>query len=248
MVRVLDVLNEISAGPRLLLILNQLTHHRDPRIASKAVMLMARRVGNNQWVKNRLDSGDARLRASVVEGLWGVNTAAARKTLWASLEDESNRVVGNALLGLHMLGEPMAGELVRAMLEDKRPPFRWTAAWVMGKTGRDEFVELLQRSLGDGEKAVRHAARRALIAIRQAAIARQLESEAHARKQEEEDWRAALAAAAARSVSPAEPVPPDEDHVRPEEKALPELEIHLDGSYISSRVNAARPRRRLWPF
>ncbi len=235
MVRVLDVLNEISDGPRLLLILNQLTHHPDPGIASKAVMLMARRVGNNQWVKRRLDSADARLRANVVEGLWGVDNAEARNTLWASLKDESNRVVGNALVGLHLLGEPAVGDLARTMLADERPPFRWTAAWVMGKLGQDEFVELLQRSLADGEQGVRQAARRALIAIRQAAITRQLEASARARKQE----------AMAGPALPADPAPSAEAAVA---EAPRTFDIHLDGAYITSGVRAERSRRRLWPF
>ena len=48
---------------------------------------------------------DGRVRAGVVEGLWGVSTAAAQSHLWASLKDKNNRVVGNVLIGLHHLGE-----------------------------------------------------------------------------------------------------------------------------------------------
>jgi hypothetical protein len=266
MVRVLDVLNEISAGPRLLLVLSPLTRHSDPRIASKAVMLMARRVRNVQWVERHLDSGDSRLRASVVEGLWGIHTTEARRTLWASLDDADNRVVGNALVGLNLLDEPEAGELVKAMLQDQRPHFRRTAAWVMEKIGREEFVEPLRRSFTDSNQGVRQAARRALMAIRQAAIARQLEAEALARKHEEAQeaaWRAIQAAAAAEralqsagAAGAGEGEGPEEEAAAtgkdepapgPREEAVPEFDIRLDGSYLAGGV-PARSKRRLWPF
>jgi hypothetical protein len=273
-VRILDLLNEISSGPRLLLVLNQLTHHPDRGIANKALMLMARRVRNSQWVERQLDSGDARLRANVVEGLWGVRTPAAKKTLWSSLDDEDSGVVGNALVGLHMLGEPAATAYVRAMLQDSRPPFRWTAAWVMGKMGNEEFSGLLQEALNDSSEEVRRAVRRALIAIRQAAITRQLEAEAEARRLAEAEARRlaaeaeceaeALAAAKARAAeddskdaeAAQEPAPSDsgvasdenEPGIGAEVPQRAEFDLHLDGSYVGSGISVNRPKRRLWPF
>ncbi len=246
MLRVLDVLNEISTGPRLVLVLNQLTHHPDARIATKAVMLMARRVRNDQWVERHLDSADTRLRASIVEGLWGLQTVQARRTLWASLEDNDNRVVGNALVGLHMLGEATVGERVKAMLRDERASFRWTAAWVMGKMGNEEFVELLQGSFADPEDGVRQAARRALRAIRKAAIAREVAAGALASKAEEEReraWQAVLDAAAAEKALQSAEVAPIEDDAAGELEALPEFDIRLDGSFVASRAGTARPKR-----
>jgi hypothetical protein len=76
--RLLDVLHLISSGPRLVQVLGHLTSYPDERIVSKAAMLMGRRFRSENWVRNRFESKDARVRASVVEGLWGVDTPFAR--------------------------------------------------------------------------------------------------------------------------------------------------------------------------
>jgi hypothetical protein len=174
--RILDLLDKLSPGSRLILLLNHLTHHADRRIAAKATLLIGRRLRSREWVARQLDSTDGRVRASVVEGLWGVHSPAARNSLWASLRDKNNRVVGNALIGLHELGESGVNEFVRRMIEDPRPPFRWTAAWVMGKIGSEEFISCLQQALQDKETHVRRAAEQALDAIRQQAEAPALEA------------------------------------------------------------------------
>jgi hypothetical protein len=164
--RGLDLLDQLSPGSRLILLVNHLTQHADQRIASKATILVGRRLRNQDWVSQHLDCADGRVRASTVEGLWGVQSPSARRELWACLRDKNNRVVGNALIGLHRLGEPRVNEFVKGMIEDERPPFRWTAAWAMGQIGADEFVEYLDRALQDKEPHVRRAAERALDAIR----------------------------------------------------------------------------------
>jgi hypothetical protein len=165
-VHVLDLLNEISPGPRLIPILNHLTENSDPRTAAKATLLMARRIQNHDWIERHLGSGDPRLRATVLEALWGIDTSSARTTLRAGLNAEDNRAVGNAVVGLHLLGEPNVGALAEQMLEDTRPMFRSTGAWVMGKIGASHFVNPLQRALADSAPGVRLAARRALKEIR----------------------------------------------------------------------------------
>jgi hypothetical protein len=169
-VHVLDLLNEISPGPRLIPILNHLTQSSDPRTAAKATLLMAKRIQNQDWIERHLGSGDPRLSATVLEGLWGVDTSSARKALRAGLNEENNRAVGNALVGLHFLGEPGVGALAEQMLGDTRPLFRSTGAWVMGKIGASHFVNPLQRVLADTEPGVRLAARRALKEIRKLAM------------------------------------------------------------------------------
>ena len=165
--RALDLLDQLSPGSRLILLVNHLTQHANRRIASKATILVGRRLRNQDWVARHLDSAEARVRASTVEGFWGVQSPSARRDLWASLKDKNNRVVGNALIGLHRLGEPRVNEFVKRMIDDERPPFRWTAAWVMGQIGAAEFVEHLDRALKDAEPHVRRAAERAREAILQ---------------------------------------------------------------------------------
>ncbi|MBZ5580427.1 MAG: HEAT repeat domain-containing protein [Acidobacteriia bacterium] len=167
-VRVLDVLDEISPGGRLILLLNHLTRHPDSSISAKATLLIGKRLRNQDWVARQLENPDGRVRANAIEGIWDVRTASARTNLWSSLKDKNNRVVGNALIGLHERGESGVAEFVKRMIEDSRPPFRWTAAWVMGRLGGEEFTEPLERAMGDPDAQVRKSAERALAALRAA--------------------------------------------------------------------------------
>ena len=185
LLRVLDVLNEISQGSRLILSLNHLTHHSDQRVASKATLIVGRRLQNKQWAVRQMESSDPRVRASVMESLWGISTELGRELLRLGLRDENNRVVGNAILGLHRLGAPEAAPLARQMLKDDRPSFRWTAAWVIGRMGDKDFVADLEKLLRDTEPHVRLHAKRALRAIRKAAAGSDAPAETQAHAEEE---------------------------------------------------------------
>lgn len=169
--RLLDILQEISNGPRLIAVLGHLAVHPNPQIASKAALFLGRRIHNPNWTSRLNNSADARMRANAIEALWGRNVHWARHTFLDALTDENNRVVGNALLGLHLLGERDFRGRVTLMLADSRPPFRSTAAWVMGRSGDTSFLPLLQQAMNDPEGIVRSTAMRALIALRRPATA-----------------------------------------------------------------------------
>jgi HEAT repeat protein len=163
--RILEVLHAISSGPRLVQVIGHLANHPHEQIASKATLLLGHRVRSEQWLRHHIQSGDPRVRASVVEGLWGVKTSYARQHLLKSLQDENNRVVGNALFGLHLLGEPEVDQRIEGMLHDFRPNFRRTAAWLMGRIGKDEFAEALQEAQSDEDPGVRETATQAWHAL-----------------------------------------------------------------------------------
>lgn len=162
LLHVLGALDEISPGGRLTFTLARLLRDCSPGVASKVALLMARRVSNPNWVEQQLSSGDARLRANIVESLWGVNTPQVRARLIRAIEDGNNRVVGNALYGLHLMKDQRVHRHLKGMLQHERPSFRATAAWLIGKTGEQRYRASLLRALGDQSSAVRAAARRAL--------------------------------------------------------------------------------------
>lgn len=168
-VQVLDILDHISPGPRLILLLQHLTRHADSRIASKATLLIGKRLRNEDFVTRQLESPDSRVRASTIEGLWYSPRPESRARLWAGLKDKNNRVVGNALIGLHRLGESAVREFVMRMIEDPRPPFRWTAAWVMGQITGEDFLGPLEQAAADPDPQVRRSAEKALQSIRRSA-------------------------------------------------------------------------------
>jgi len=160
--RVLDVLDEISPGPRLLMVIGHLTHHPERYIASKAALLIGRRLQSREWVERHLASVDSRVRANVVEALWSVNSALAARTFRKCLRDENNRVHGNALVGLHRSGDQSVGWRVRQLAKDSRPAFRQTAAWVIGMLQDPELAPLLEALLTDSDPGVGQSAANAL--------------------------------------------------------------------------------------
>jgi HEAT repeat protein len=96
--------------------------------------------------------------------------------MWEALQDENNRVAGNALMGLHLLGEPATGQLVEQMVGDARPPFRRTAAWLMGRIAKPEFEDHLLRAAADEDPGVRQTAAAALAVFRKCEEPAQAES------------------------------------------------------------------------
>ncbi|SPE29194.1 hypothetical protein SBA3_1510020 [Candidatus Sulfopaludibacter sp. SbA3] len=216
--RILDILNEISAGPRLVLLLSHLTTYPDSDIAERAIVLMGRRICNANWPQRFLTSSDEGVRASALESLWGRKTPAARTALWGCVKDPSDRVVGNALLGLHTLEEDGVDELTAGMLRDARVPFRSTAARVMAQVGKPEYAGHLMQATSDCDAAVRLEAKKALATLRRASLRRQ-------------------AAAEAASVPPAVPEPPVAKAPPKAEESdadLVPIHIRLDGKYLSS--------------
>ena len=146
-VRLLEILNEVSTGARLLPAMVRIYRHPDPYLRSKTVLFVGRANRSGRWASDRQSDTDPRIRANAIEGLWGVETSAAREMLQAAAQDSNNRVAGNALLGLYQLGETTSIVAVLQMAQHGSAVFRSTAAWMMGQTGDPRFKEALAGSL-----------------------------------------------------------------------------------------------------
>jgi HEAT repeat protein len=162
--RALDILNRTSAGRRLLSTLGHLIDSTDAQTREKATLFIGRRMQSADWAERQLRQADERVRANAVESIWGLTTTSARILLEICVGDRSNRVKGNALVGLHLAGREGLGDALVAMAGDTRPRFRSTAAWTMGKIGDAEFEPYLLGLFKD-EQEVRTAAMRSLIAL-----------------------------------------------------------------------------------
>ena len=167
--RLMEILAEISDGSRIASSLMRLMRHPNPYIRSKAVLMIGRGNLSVKWVRGRLSEADPRIRANAIEALWGVNLPEAVVVLRLALGDGNNRVVGNALLGLHMVGECSAIPEIVKMAGNESPLLRATAAWVMGESGDPRFTEVLVRMLVESNTTVRKTAFVALRRIKAAA-------------------------------------------------------------------------------
>lgn len=166
--RILEVIEEISDGGRILPMLIQALRDPDPRLRSKAALLVGRTNKSAQWVEQVLRERDARVRANSIEALWGVDTEAVRAVLWAAAKDPNNRVLGNALLGLYRLGDAAVIGPILKMSEHAAPLFRATAAWVMGETGDPRFLGSLARMVREADTTARHNVFKAITRLKQA--------------------------------------------------------------------------------
>lgn len=155
----LDILTQSSPGNRLLPVAVQLLRSQAGHVRSKAALLVAQR---NQRVDLALADSDARVRANAIEALWGQRTPGSRRALLSALEDENNRVVGNAILGLFKIGELSVVPRLLEMVHHPAPLFRATAAWVIGQTMDRAFLPRLRELVSDPEDTVASAARAAL--------------------------------------------------------------------------------------
>lgn len=147
--RLVELLEETFEGLEILQAKAVLLRHPNPRVRSKASALFARRMERKGWAKWLETEPDYRVRANAIEALWGEKREWVKDVFLRAAKDENNRVAGNALIGLHLMGEPESVELLVGLASHPNFWFRATAAWAMGRTGdarfRETLVELLRQ-------------------------------------------------------------------------------------------------------
>ena len=166
--RLLAVLEAVMEGSRAALLLNRLLAHPNPRIRSKAALMIGRVSGNGQWAERQLSSPDARVRANAVEALWHGTPETCLPLFRKAVADPNCRVAGNAALGFYVLGDPYGVGALMELCGHPAAAFRATAAWCMGETRDPRFLPVLQRMLRENEGKVRQNVLRAMSRLRQA--------------------------------------------------------------------------------
>jgi len=163
--RALEILDQVTVGPRLVRMVAQLVTHPDPHIRSKAALVVGRRVEGWMWIDAHLETADPRVRANVLEALWESQHDRCRAVFARYRHDADNRVAGNALYGLYLCAEPGAVSAILRMASHADPKFRGTAAWLMGRIGQPEFVEVLRGMVHDADRHVKGVALKSLVRI-----------------------------------------------------------------------------------
>jgi len=165
-IRALDILDRHSRGRRLLPMLGHLANASDDRLAAKATLFVGRRVQSPVWAAKVLSRLDNRVRASAIESLWGLSTPAAVTLLERHTVDRSHRVLGNALVGLHIAGHRSVDSELLSLARTSSADRRSTAAWTMGKIFNTRWIDELTRMVKDEHPQVRSMALRSLLEIR----------------------------------------------------------------------------------
>jgi hypothetical protein len=164
--RALAIVTELPSNRRILLPLVNLMCSSDERVRSKAAAIYGRACQNPDWVHKRLAEVDPRVRANVVESLWGQDSDLVRAVLHEASLDRNHRVAVNALIGLHLSGVAGVPASLQLLARSADPMARAAAAFGMGRILEDEFKPVLEILLKDGNASVRGRALQALIQIR----------------------------------------------------------------------------------
>jgi len=164
----LDILDAISPGDRLVPGVLRSLKHQNPRVRSKAALFVGSRTQNLAWAASGTQDYDPRVRANILESLHGVNSDSVNQMFWNNVADENNRVAGNAVLGLYLLGQTAAIPLIYEMRKHPEARFRNTAAWLMGRTGDPRFALAFSELMNDPDEFVRTQAFKGLGAVRKA--------------------------------------------------------------------------------
>jgi hemerythrin-like metal-binding protein len=167
--RILEILDRVSTGSRLVCAIGQLLGDAHPQIRSKAAMVIGRRTENFDWIDTQLMGAEPRVRANMIEALWENRAPECLKVFSQYRDDGDCRVAGNALYGVYLCGEADAIPSVARMASDPDPKFRATAAWLMGKIGQPEFADVLRRMVKDESRAVKGSALKALVLLNRSA-------------------------------------------------------------------------------
>ena len=166
--RVLVLLNSIPENARVLPIVIKLLRHPSPSVRSKAALVIGR-VSKTPHVTQEFQSEpDPRVRANAIEALWGMDSAKARSVLREAADDPHNRVAGNALLGLYLVGDTFAIPRILQLATHPKAEFRTTAAWVMAQTGSPRFLPALAQMVRETDRNARAWVFRAITSLKRA--------------------------------------------------------------------------------
>jgi HEAT repeat protein len=168
--RGLEVLERITEESRLFSVLRPFLKSTEPRIASKAILLLGRRFRNMNWIRNVLSENDDRIRANLVEALWRCREGEIDTILKSATGDRHPRVAANAIYGLYLLGSADYQDGLDRLIANGDPRFRRAALWVIRSIGSPDKAEMVKPLIRDPDPGVRRAAFAALGHLRSRAL------------------------------------------------------------------------------
>lgn len=154
-----------TSGSALMPWLKKMLQQADDRVRSRAVKLLCEIRPNKSQIERQMLDENARVRANAIEGLWNLKTSEATEIFRAALDDGNHRVVGNALVGLHLQGAPDAFAKIAENCQSSQAAVRRAMAWCLGFIRDERGIALLQTLSRDAAPVVRSRALRSLLAL-----------------------------------------------------------------------------------
>lgn len=165
--RLIDLASRVRLSGRLRPILEQLLRHENPFLSSKVELLLKRLDQTEKVLWQRLKDPDPRTQADAVESLWGEDTRESREVFLRAVNSPSDRLVGNGLYGLYLVGDTASIRIAFDLAENQSPLVRPTAIWFMGQTGDPRFLPWLVEAMGTSDNRLRSRIFQAIRQIRE---------------------------------------------------------------------------------
>ncbi len=151
---------------RLIAMLRPFLRSGDPQVASKCALVLGRRATSLAWFGDTMAEDDFRIRANLVEALWGRKEPEIKEMLLCALEDSHQRVIANAAYGLGLLEAPEWLTGLAKLLDSSEPVFRKSGIWLLKRAAPPDAPERVAKFIRDPDPDVRRAAFDALVKLR----------------------------------------------------------------------------------
>ena len=147
--------------------LRRLARYPNPRVRSKAILLIGGIYQNPNFSQHYAAEQDPRVAANFIESLWGLATGAARDAFVKAATDPHHRVMANGIVGLYLMGDECSIPFLFNLSSSEKPLARAAAAWAMGRLEDPRFVPRLAQLREDPDPITRQGALRSLGRVRQ---------------------------------------------------------------------------------
>jgi hypothetical protein len=165
LLRALDLLETMADYGVLFSWLRSLINHESENVRSKAVKLMCKVSPSKLVVARQLESDEPRVRANAVEALWFSEDPDRTDVFRKALLDQAQRVVVNALIGLHYQGQEDAMAKLLQLSKHASEAFRIAAVWAFRFLNDARAIPALELLQQDESETVREKARIALASL-----------------------------------------------------------------------------------
>ena len=158
----LELLEVIAESKQIVPLLFGLISSDDPKIQSKAALIIQKLDSEQAYTRRLLQHPDARVRANALEGIADRANAQGAEFLLQGLTDTDHRVRTLAAVGLSRLGDPQGFQVLLRMLRNPKPIERRSAVWGLGVCGNPAALPRLDLvARGDPDERVRELAAQA---------------------------------------------------------------------------------------
>jgi hypothetical protein len=136
-IKAISIVHELSVGDQFSQVLIQLCHDPNPKVRSKAVVLLAeiKSVPPDTLLEKILTDSDPRVRANAIEVLEAKHRLDFVPLLAERARSAPSRERANAIKALHRMRVGTASSQLGNMLRDDRPEHRISALWSLKQIG-----------------------------------------------------------------------------------------------------------------